>query len=136
DEARGETMFRTLLPSLARSRAKYPHKSALRCRTRLQFEVLEDRTVLSASVVLNGHTLNIVDRDTTGHTIEVNQTANQDQFTVQVDAGPVETFDGVSKIKADLGTDSDNLSFNNGGFSTSLSGNLSVSDSGGSNTVV
>ncbi len=90
----------------------------------------------SVSVVLNGHTLNIVDPDTAGHTINVNQTANQDQFTLQVDAGPVQAFNGVSKINADLGADNDNLNFNNGGFSTYLSGNLSVTAGDGSNTVV
>src|ERR1700730_18675530 len=116
DEAGGETMFRTVLRSLAGNPRGYQHKSPLRQRSRLLVEVLEDRTVPSVSVALHGHTLNIVDPDTTGHTINVNQTANQDKFTVQVDAGPVQTFDGVSHINADLGADSDNLNFNNGGF--------------------
>jgi hypothetical protein len=129
-------MFRNLRRLLARSPSRYQHKSPPRCRTRLLVEVLEDRAVPSVSVVLHGHTLNIVDGDTTGHTINVNQTANQDQFTVQVDAGPVRTFDGVSKINADLGADNDNLNFNNDGFSTYLSGNLSVTAGDGSNTVV
>ena len=129
-------MFRTLFRSLTRSPRRSQHKSPPRRRTRFLVEVLEDRTVPSVSVVLNGHTLNIVDPDTTGHTINVNQTANQDEFTVQVDAGPVQTFDGVSHINADLGADSDNLNFNNGGFSTSLSGNLGVTAGDGSNTVV
>ncbi|HEV2949263.1 MAG TPA: hypothetical protein VGX70_17950, partial [Gemmataceae bacterium] len=70
-------MFRTLLRLLARSPRKYQPKSPPR-RTRLLVEVLEDRTVPSVSVVLHGHTLHLVDSDTTGHTINVNQTATQD----------------------------------------------------------
>src|SRR5258707_3130466 len=129
-------MFRNLLRLSARSPGRYQLKCSPRCRARLLVEVLEDRTVPSVSVVLNGHTLNIVDPDTTGHTINVNQTANQDQFTVQVDAGPLQTFDGVSKINADLGADDDNLNFNNDGSSTYLSGNLSVTAGDGSNSVI
>jgi hypothetical protein len=105
-------------------------------RAQPALEALEDRTVLSVSVVLNGHALTIVDSDTSGHTINVNQTATQDQFTVQVDAGPISTFNSVAKIKVDLGADSDTLNFNNNGFATCLSGNLSVNAGDGDNNVV
>jgi hypothetical protein len=105
-------------------------------RAQLALEALEDRTVLSVSAVLNGHTLTTVDSDTSGHIINVNQTATQDQFTVQVDAGPISTFNSVAKIKVDLGADSDTLNFNNAGFSTYLSGDLSVKAGDGDNNVV
>ena len=131
-------MFRNLLRLLARSPRRYQHKSSPPRRTRLRLEVLEDRTVPTVSALLHGHTLNIVDPDPNGadHTINVNQTATQGTFTVQVDTGNPQTFSGVSKIDADLGADSATLNFNNGGFSTYLSGNLSVTAGAGSNTVV
>jgi hypothetical protein len=108
---------------------KVPH------RTRLTVEVLEDRTVPSVSVTGVG-TLTITDSDTSGHTINVNQTATQGTFTVQVDGGSLMTFTGINNINANLGADSDTLSFNNpSSATTNLSGSLSVTAADGNNSV-
>jgi hypothetical protein len=97
--------------------------------------VLEDRAVPSVTVGQKGDTLNITDNDTSGHTINVNQTATQGTFTVQVDSGGTSTFTGINSIKANLGADSDTLLFNGGGFTTNLSGNLTVTAADGNNSV-
>ncbi len=55
-------------------------------RTRLLVEVLEDRTVPSVCVGPKGTILHMVHPNITGHTINVAQTATQNQFTVRVDA--------------------------------------------------
>ena len=106
-------------------------------RARLALEVLEDRTVPSVSVTGGGGNLNITDNDTSGHTINVDQTATQGTFTVQVDTGPVMTFTGINNINANLGADSDALAlFNPYPFATTnLSGNLTVTAADGNNDV-
>ena len=110
-------------------------------RFRPTLDVLEDRCVPSVSVVQNGNTLKIVDPDTNGadHTISVNQSA-LGQFVVQVDSGPIGTFNGVANIDANLGQDSDTLNFfttghSNHGPSGYLSGNLTVTAGDGNNNV-
>ena len=128
-------MFPTLHRLLALSSHRPASKSLRRRPVRLRFEALEGRTVLSVSVGLSGHTLSVADSDTGGHTINVGQTATPNEFTVQVDAGPVQTFDGVSKMKVDLGSDSAFLNFNNNGFSTRLNGDLTITAGNGSSTV-
>src|SRR5262249_42039703 len=72
---------------------------------------------------------------TSGHTINVNQTATQGTFTVQVDSGGTSTFTGINNIKADLGGDSATLLLNSGGFSTNLAGNLAVTAADGNNSI-
>ena len=109
--------------------------STRRPRTRLQLEELETRTVPSVVVGQTGATLNITDNDTSGHTINVNQTATQGTFTVQVDSGPTSTFTGISNIKANLGADNATLLLNSDGFTTNLSGNLTVTAADGNNSV-
>src|SRR4051812_18176939 len=128
-------MFRSLSRLLARKSNRRASRSLRQSRVGLLLEVLEDRATPSATVGLSGHTLSIVDSDTTGHTINVSQTAVQNQFTVQADAGPVQTFSGVSSMKVDLGADNATLNLNNGGFNTSLKGDLYVTAGDGSSNV-
>ena len=74
-----------------------------------------------------GGTLYIVDTDTSGHAIEVDQTATQGAFTVEVDSSSVGTFTGIKNINADLFVDSDSLRFANpSSATTNLRGDLTV----------
>ena len=88
---------------------------------------IECRSVPAVVVAGLGGTLYIVDTDTSGHAIEVDQTATQGAFTVEVDSSSVGTFTGIKNINADLFVDSDSLTFANpSSATTNLSGDLTV----------
>ena len=100
---------------------KVPH------RARPLVEALECRSVPAVVVTGLGGTLYIFDTDTSGHAIEVDQTATQGAFTVEVDSSSVGTFTGIKNINADLFVDSDTLSFDNpSSATTNLRGDLTV----------
>ena len=104
-----------------RTPGKVPH------RARPLVEALECRSVPAVVVTGLGGTLYIFDTDTSGHTIEVDQTATQGAFTVEVDSSSVGTFTGIKNINADLFVDSDTLSFANpSSATTNLRGDLTV----------
>jgi hypothetical protein len=131
-------MFASLLrfrPGFRAGSKVSARRSRTRTRTRLLLEELETRTVPSVIVGQQGNTLNITDNDTSGHTINVNQTATQGTFTVQVDSGAISTFTGINNINAHLGADSATLLLNSGGFTTNLAGNLTVTAADGNNSV-
>ena len=104
-----------------RTPGKVPH------RARPLVEALECRSVPAVVVAGLGGTLYIFDTDTSGHTIEVDQTATQGAFTVEVDSSSVGTFTGIKNINADLFVDSDTLTFDNpSSATTNLRGDLTV----------
>ena len=104
-----------------RTPGKVPH------RARPLVEALECRSVPAVVVAGLGGTLYIVDTDTSGHAIEVDQTATQGAFTVEVDRSSVGTFTGIKNINADLFVDSDSLAFANpSSATTNLRGDLTV----------
>ena len=104
-----------------RTPGKVPH------RARPLVEALEGRSVPAVVVTGLGGTLYIFDTDTSGHTIEVDQTATQGAFTVEVDSSSVGTFTGIKNINADLFVDSDTLTFGNpSSATTNLRGDLTV----------
>ena len=132
-------------------RVRTPHRTSPpgSRRRRLLIEALEDRCVLSAVAGLNGNTLTITDPDTTGHTINITQTAVSGQFQVESPdtsivshsgatlamPGSSATFNGVANIAVGLGADSDTLNFNATSATASLSGRLSITAANGDNTV-
>ncbi len=128
-------MLSSLRRSLASQGRRQQQSHRPRTRIHLLVEALELRAVPSVIIGQSGGTLSITDNDTSGHAIYVDQTATQGSFTVQVDSGGASTYSGISNIKANLGADSATLLLNGGGFSTTLSGNLTVTAADGNNAI-